>query len=269
MTRVYKTSCRAGFSLAEVICSLVISAMILTATFTLYQRMQRTGAAILAKVDQSSVASEVLQRIAEDLESVSAGQGAQITFDNKTDKGFPIAKLVIRRTVTNKKSEEQLFEEIQWQGTYDVASGRVLIYRSHSGLTLEDRLLDGQRSDLEKLYPFVPVAGGFTAFRIEAPQGNNLVSRWANPMLPTGLRVTLSTADPVRSPQGQLEVPEDSLITRTIAIDRTRQIRFEFALLDANTPATDANQAVADANQPTGGSKEPIRNVPSRQRPNR
>jgi hypothetical protein len=121
------------------------------------------------------------------------------------------------------------------------------------------------------------VAGGFAAFKIEAPQGNNLVSRWANPMLPTGLRVTLSTADPVRSPQGQLEVPEDSLITRTIAIDRTRQIRFEFALLDANTPAADANQAAADAqkkaaadaNQPTGSSKEPIRNVPSRQRPNR
>jgi hypothetical protein len=169
-----------------------------------------------------------------------------------------------------------LFEEIQGQGTYDFASGRVMIYRSHSGLTLEDRLLDHQRGDLEKLYPFVPVAGGFSAFKIESPQGNNLVTRWANPMLPTGLRVTLSTADPVRSPRGQLEIPEDSLITRTIAVDRTRQIRFEFAAWDANTPTADANQpkddaqkkAAADGNQPSGSLKEPSRNVvPSRQRP--
>ena len=182
MTRTSPPPSGAGFSLAEVICSLVISAMILAATLAIYQRMQRTAEAVLARVDPSDLPSEVLQLIAEDLDAVTAGQGVQITFDNKTDKGFPVAKLSIRKTVTNKKNEEQLFEEIQWQGAYDTASGRVTLYRSHSGLAQEDRLLDRQRADTETLYPFVPVCGGFTTFKIEAPQGNNLVSRWANPI---------------------------------------------------------------------------------------
>jgi type II secretory pathway pseudopilin PulG len=278
MTRLRTPLAGTGFSLAELICSLVISAMVLAATLAIYQRMQRTAEAVLAKVDQSDVSSEVLQLIAEDLDSVTAAQGIQITFDNKTDKGFPVAKLSIRKTVTNKKNEEQLFEEIQWQGAYDAGNGRVTLYRSHSGLAQEDRLLDRQRADVEKLYPFVPVCGGFTTFKIEAPQGNNLLSRWANPMLPTGLRVTLSVAEPVRSPLGRLEVPEESLITRMIAIDRTRQIRFEFAAWDANSPAADANQpgaetpdkkAAADGNQPSRNLREPARNGPSTERPRR
>ena len=236
-----------GFSLVEVVSAMVISAMILAATMVVYCRMQQSALAVLARVNQSNLPSEVLQLIAEDLDDVTAGPGVQVLIDNKLDKGFPVARLTIRKTVTNKKNEDQLFEEIIWQGAYDAATDRVTLYRSHDGLVEEDRFLDHQRSDSERLFPFVPVCSGLTEFQVEAPQGENMLDRWANPTPPTGVQVTLSFADPVRSPQGELEIPQESLITRMIAVDRSRQVKFEVAVADANGSGPDANAASAEA----------------------
>ena len=261
-----------GFSLVEVVSAMVISAMILAATMVVYCRMQQAAVAVLARVNQSNLPSEVLQLIAEDLDDVTAGPGTLILIDNKLDKGFPVARLTIRKTVTNKKNEDQIFEEIVWQGAYDVATDRVTLYRSHDGLVEEDRLLDRQRSDSEKLVPFVPVCSGLTEFRIEAPQGENMLDRWANPTPPTGVQVTLSFADPVRTPQGQLEIPQESLITRMIAVDRSRQVKFEVAVADANQSGPDANtpsaearkSASTDGNQPSKAGKESVKTGGSR-----
>ena len=260
--------CALGFSLVEVLSAMVISAMVLAAVLVVYHRMQQSAVAVLARVNQSNLPAEVLQLIAEDLDKVTSAQGTQIGIDNKLDKGFSVARLTIRTTVSNKNNAEQIFEEIVWQAAYDVDTDRVMLYRSHGGLVEEDRLLDRQRSDVEKLYPFVPVCGGLTEFKIEAPQGENLLDRWANPMLPTGIRVTLSFADPVRTPQGELEIPEGSLIRRMIAVDRTRQIKFEVAAPEANTPIMDANKPAeqtrqkpqAEGIQPSTAPKEPLRN---------
>ena len=233
---------------------MVISAMIMTAALVIYQRMQKSAMSVLARVDQSNLPSEVFQLIAEDLDKVVTPVDTQITIENKLDKGLPVARLTIRKTLTNKKKQEQLYEEIIWQAAYDVASDRVILYRSHSGLVEEDRLLDRKRTDAdaEKLYPFVPVCGGLTAFKLQAPQGENLLDRWANNrVLPTGVQVTMSFADPVRTPRGLLEVPEESLITRMIAVDWARQIKFEIAVAESNGPGQDANQPMPEL-QKTG-----------------
>jgi len=98
----------------------------------------------------------------------------------------------------------------------------------------------------------------------------NLLERWASPVLPTGVQVTLSFADPVRTPQGDLRIAEEAQITRMIAVDRTRTVRFEVVTVDSNVPPLDANQpgieapkkAGTDDRQPTPIRREtPTRNV--------
>jgi len=261
---------RRGFSLVEVLLSLVISAMVMGAALAVYQRMNQAAVAVLAKVDQSRLPSEVFQLISRDLDRITVSPGTQILIDNKREKGFPVARLILRKTVTNKKNEEQVFDEIIWQAAYDIASDRVTLYRSHSGLTSEDRLLDRPRRAIERQYPFVPVCSGLTAFTLKAPQGVNLLERWASPTLPTGVQVTLSFADPVRTPQGDLRIAEEAQITHMIAVDRTRTVRFEVVTVDSNVPPLDANQpgieapkkAGTDDRKPTPIRREtPTRNV--------
>jgi hypothetical protein len=238
----------------EVLSAMVISAMILAAALVIYHRMQQSAMAVLARVNQSNLPSEVLQLIAEDLDKVTTAAGSQLVIENKLEKGFPVARLTLRKTLTNKKNEEQLLEEIVWQAAYDVASDRVTLYRSHSGLDEEDRLLDRKRTDAdtEKLYPFVPVCSRLTTFKLQAPQGENLLDRWANNrILPTGILVTLSFADPVRTPQGLLEIPEESLITRMIAVDWARQIKFEVVAAEPNGPGQDANPPMQEDQKTT------------------
>jgi prepilin-type N-terminal cleavage/methylation domain-containing protein len=219
-----------GFSLAEMLAALTISAMILAAVLGIYSRAERTAAAVTNKLENPKLPSEILQRIAEDLDSIiAAGSDVRITIESKFDKGFPTARLAIRKTIADSKNQEQMYEEIIWQANYDYDSnsGCLVLYRSHTGLTLEDKLLDEKRSDWEERYSFVPICTGITFFKIEVPQGENFRDVWANPVLPPGIKVTISFAKPVKTVSGTMDVPEEEKIARTIAIDRIRKIRFE------------------------------------------
>jgi prepilin-type N-terminal cleavage/methylation domain-containing protein len=224
-----------GFSLGEMLMALVIGAMVLSAVLTIYSRADHSAASILSRIDNSSVASEVLQRIAEDLDEViTAGSDTVITIDNKVDNGFAKAQLVIRQTMYNGRNEEQTYKEIIWQAAYDyegVVPGQVL-YRSCQGVGLEDRLLDEQREDLEKNYPFVPVCRGVTFFKIEVPRGDTSLEKWTSPTLPPGIKVTISFAEPFKAVTGNIDVPDEYKISRTIALDRTRKIAFEIPPTD-------------------------------------
>jgi hypothetical protein len=44
--------------------------------------------------------------------------------------------------------------------------------------------------------------------------------------MPTGIEVTLSFAEPFKKADGTLDVPDEEKLIRTIAVDRTRKIRF-------------------------------------------
>ncbi|NQV32649.1 MAG: hypothetical protein HQ515_08150, partial [Phycisphaeraceae bacterium] len=97
------------------------------------------------------------------------------------------------------------------------------------GKILEDKLLDQRRDDVESLSPFVPVCGGLTAFRIEVHRDDEWTQQWASPELPTGIRVVMSDAQADKNVRGEWEVPEEALVSRTMAIDRTRELKFEVA----------------------------------------
>jgi len=220
-----------GFSLAEVVASVTIGAMVLVAMLGIYRRAETSSAAIKRKLDSFRLPSEVLQRIAEDLDRIiTTDSDTRIIVENKIIKGYPAARLTIQKTITGDKNRARQFETIVWQSSYDYendANGLVL-YRSHSGMALEDKLLDEKRADWEKAYPFVPICDGVTFFSIQVPKGEDFLNKWPGRTLPRGIVATISFAEPFETLEGTLDVPYEEKNTRTIAVDRTRKIKFIF-----------------------------------------
>lgn len=227
---LHKFGWRRGLSLAEALAALLIGSMVLIALLGIYGRAESAGSAVNRKLDSSRLPGEILQRIAEDIDKlISPGSETKITIENKFKKGYRAAKLAIVRTITDSRNREQTLEEIIWQGYYDIESDMdgLVLYRGHSGITLEDKLLDDQRAEWEKGYPMVPICSGVTFFEIVVPSGENLLERWTSNSLPKGITVTISFTEPVKMPTGDYEVADEYKTTRTIAIDRTRKIKFE------------------------------------------
>jgi hypothetical protein len=245
--------------LAEVLAALTIGAMVLVAVLGIYHRAENSAAAVIRKLDSSRLPGEVLQRIAEDLDSIiSSSSDAKITIENKFENVagtqlVPAARLTITRTIQDSRNIEQKFEEIIWQSSYDFESpaGGQVLYRSHSGITMEDKVLDKSKDDWEREL-FVPICSGVTLFKIEAFTGKNPVERWTGSP-PPGVVVTISFAEPYKKADGTFDVLDDEKITRTIALDRTRKIKFEVAASQSG----EGDGAAADVNAPEGKSVPP------------
>jgi hypothetical protein len=208
--------------------ALVIGAMVLAAILGVYARANRASEAVLRKIDTPMLAAEVLQLVAEDLDRALGADDVTVQVKNGFDNGFITAELILRRTVRTIDNREQLLEEITWRGAYDYDSATpgLVIYRSHEGVGSEDKLLDAKRDTLEDERPFIPVCRGITFFKIEIPKGDGYVDRWTDSALPTGVKVTLSFANPYETVRGTFDVLDHEKTSRTIAVDRTRAIKF-------------------------------------------
>lgn len=233
-----------GFSLAEVLTALIIGSMVLVAVLNIYGRAERSAAAVTRKLDSFRLPSEVLQRIAEDLDGIiSSDSRTNITIENKYKNGFRTARLTITRTISDSRDNEQTLEKIIWQSNYDYESsiGGLVLYRSHSGIELEDKLLDKNKEEWEREL-FVPICAGITFFQITVPQGKTFLDKWPAGSLPGGIEVAISFAEPFKKVDGTLDVPDEEKITRTIAIDRTRKIGFS---LGSRTSAEEGEKEVS------------------------
>jgi hypothetical protein len=223
-----------GFSLAEVIASVTIGAMVLVTMLGIYRQAQTSAAAVERKIEGSRLASEVLQRIAEDLDRmVGSGSDTKIIVQNKFEEHYPTAQLTIKEAIRGGKNKAQNFETVVWQASYDYegdANGLVL-YRSHSGMAVEDKVLDEYKEDWERAL-FVPICSGVTYFKFQVPKGSDLLHRWPGTPLPRGLVVTISFADPVETLRGTWEVLDEDKVVRTIAVDRTRKIKYVFVKVE-------------------------------------
>ena len=222
--------CRGAFTLAEVTVALVVGTMILVAVLGIYSRAERAAEAVTRRLDSTQLPSEILQRIAEDLDGIiAAGDSTVVTVENKMQNLFPAARLTITKSYYDDSNKKQPFEKIVWQSNYEPEQGSLVLYRSYSGVGVEDKLLDEKREDWESDFSFVPISTGLTFFRIEVLAGDQLQDRWTSESLPRGVLATLSFEEPYKTVSGELEVPEYGKIKRTIAIDRTRKIKFSFA----------------------------------------
>lgn len=226
----YKFGWRRGLSLAEVLATLVIGSMVLIALLGIYSRAERATAAVNRKLDSSRLPGEILQRIAEDIDKlISPGSETKITIENKLKHGYPAARMEIVRTIKDSKNKDVTLEEIIWQGHYDIESDMagLVLYRGHSGITSEDKLLDNERAKWEESYPMVPICSGVTFLEIVVPSGENSLEKWTSNTLPKGIRVSISFTEPMKMPNGDYEVMDEYKTTRTIAVDRTRSIKFD------------------------------------------
>ena len=216
-----------GLTLAEVMVSIVLAALVLVAVLSIYDQFQRSASAIIARIERPQLPTEILQRIAEDVDRlVDSSHEVTVTVEPGFDSGYRISRLVLQKSYSDRAPEEPPLEEIVWQGHVDVGTDRIVLYRKHSGLMLEDKLLDAKRKPVEESYPYIPLAGGLTAFRIRARQGINWLDQWQGKIPPTGIEVMLAVAEPQKTPGGNWEVAEKDQFVRTIAMDRTRIIPF-------------------------------------------
>lgn len=230
---MYKVS--RGFSLAEVLAALTIGSMVMVAVLGIYHRAEISVAAVKNRLDGSRLPGEVLQRIAEDLDNViSSSSDAKIIIDNKFENVasamlMPAARMSITKTIQDSKDKEQIFKEVIWQSSYDFegASDSLTLYRSASGLDVEDKVLEKYKDDFER-EAFVPICSGITFFKISVLAGKDPIEKWNGPP-PAGIMVTISFAEPYKRADGTFDVPDEEKITRTIAIDRTRKIRFDIS----------------------------------------
>ena len=254
----YKNAC--GFSLAEMLATLAIGAIILVAVLGVYNRALSASAAITEKIDRSKLPSEVIQRIAEDLDNImTSGLDTTINIQNKTELGYQSAKMVIEKSFYDNKNEKQTFEKIVWQTSYDYESNTpgLILYRSYSGMALEDKLLDKQKEDWEREF-FIPLTNGVTLFNIQAVKNDKPQDNWQSNSLPNAVIVTISFAEPFEMLNGNLVVPDTEKTKRTIAIDRTRRIAFGYVTnfdrdFDDINDVNDVNDSKAnpqDANNP-------------------
>lgn len=219
-----------AFSLAEVVAALAIGTMVLVAVLNIYGGLEKTAASTVARIDRDRLAGEILQRIAEDLDSiVAAGTDVRLTIDNKYDNFYQTAMMEIVKNIYDSNSDKQVFEKITWQGRYDYEGGmqRLVLYRSHSGLTPEDKLLE-EAKEKEQRELFVPVCEGLSYFKIQAAKGELPQDSWTAETLPNGIVVTISFAEPFKTTEKNFDVLANQKITRTVAIDRTRKIQFIF-----------------------------------------
>ncbi len=265
----YVRQARGGFSLAELLAALVIGALVLTAALTIYWRAEKATAAVLGRIETARFPAEILQLIAEDLDKVIAVSpdestaDTKIVIENQLEQLYQAAKITITRTIYDSNDKPKELEEITWQTSYNFDSFEpgLVLYRSHKGLVLEDKLHDEARKAEEAPYTFIPVCEGVTYFKIEVPkdrvqaaedvweeQEEEFLDSWSGPP-PKGVRITISFAEPFKSATGNMEVYEEDKYSRRIAVDRTRKIDFAMdagKLGDANESGEPNEQAIRE-----------------------
>ena len=243
-----------AFTLIETIIVLSIATMIMMATLTIYGRVKTAAASMNRALNKNVLATEILQRIAEDLDRLaSPGLDTKITIRKKPDSsGYDLVRMVIENKIVDKDNKPQIFERVIWQTDYDFYEDAIILYRLHGGLALEDRVTAGSAHDEpqeldEEL--FIPLCSGITFFSIDVLIGDNLQGQWTANSLPKAITAGISFAEPVENFEGEFEILETEIVTRTIAIDRTRKINYRFIKKDFTKEGleeTDPNKIDAD-----------------------
>jgi len=278
-----------AFTVVEAMVTLVVATMMLLALFSIYDRAKKISNSITDKIDSTTLPGDICQRIAEDIDRIAPpGSGARIELTNSFANGFPTAKLHIFREFLDSKNDPQMLEEVIWQATYDMTAKRLQLWRCHSGIVWEDRLLDeDERRDWsDNRHVFVPVCSGLSVFKIQVPlytnqgtdassavskrpniamsprfrrntvitqensatmvQSDDLVQEikyldnWDQVKMPGALTLTLSFGEPFDTGSGGFDVEEELKTIRTIVMDRTKKITFNYTpLIDPN--AADVN----------------------------
>jgi type II secretory pathway pseudopilin PulG len=248
MMAIKKIKCVA-FTLIETIVVLMLAAMVLVAVLGIYNRVRGGAVTILDRLVQNRLQTEILQKIAEDIDRLAApGFDATITFQNKLDNGYPSGRLILENSYYGNTDKKETFERIEWVSVYDPPYDALKLYRRHGGLNAEDKLFGQAADSASDTEQYIPVAEGVTLFEVKAQQGKTILGAWTSETLPKAVRVGLSFAPQQELADGSVGVPEEQVFYRTMAIDRTRAIPYEFIKKTFELPEEDPNEVTQDPN---------------------
>lgn len=254
-------------SLAEVIAVLVIASLMVVSVIQVYNRTSSAADSVSRFIERDDIAKSVLQRIAEDIDRLAiSGSDAVLKLENKFESGFIITRLSIENVIYDKDNKPMTFEKVTWQSRYDEEVGGLVLYRAHSGQAVEDKVLAEYGADDTTAWKdrelFVPVCSGISFFKIDVPKnsmpenytadsnmmgnltlGNDMIEvddKWDQASLPVSLRLVISFGPVIKLATGGFDVEEQDKIYRTVAIDRTRKMKYQFVRRDFNL--ADANE---------------------------
>ena len=243
----YKLKYRSAFTLVETIVVLMLASLILVAVLGVYGRMRANAVTILDRLQQNRLQAEILQKIAEDIDRLAVpGFEATINFQNKLDNGYRSAKLVLLNSYYGNSDKKATYEQIEWRSSYAPEHDTLKLYRMHGGLNVEDKVL-GTNSDEP---PYIPVAGGVTHFELKAQQGETILGAWKSETLPKAVRIGISFAPLQELDDGSIGVPEEEISFRTVAIDRTRLIPYQFIKKKFELPDEEDPNDISDDTDP-------------------
>jgi type II secretory pathway component PulJ len=243
----------AGFTLAEALAALVIAAMIMAVAISIYTGVRRAESAVNKRLESGSLAMEVIQRITEDIDRLALpGSDVTMSIKNKIEAGgYKSAQMIIESKIYDKDNKPQTFEKIVWQSHPDPDANGLIIYRAHSGYTLEDKMLEEPKEKYEREW-YIPICRGVTLFSITAgsdSNDSNGVPMWQSQNLPPAVGISISFSPPQEELTGNFTVPPEEVKTKTIVVDRFRQLAYQFVYKEF---AIDANKIadINDANLP-------------------
>ena len=215
----------------EVLAAMVIGTMILISALTIFDRAETTSNTVLRNLDNSRRPYEALQLIAEDLDKmITTDSDTSVIVVNRHIKSYAAAIMAIRVKYKDPTNKDQNYKEIFWQCNTDPEGdpNDIILYRSYEGIIPEDKLLDKNRENSEKNV-YVPICDGVTYFRIEViTKKEEPEVAWVGGM-PLGVILKISFAKPFKDDEGNYEVPESSIYSRTIAFDKSRKIKFDIS----------------------------------------
>ena len=239
-----------GFTLAEAIATLVIAAMIMVTVTGIYIGIKRAEASINRRLEGGFQTMEILQRITEDIDKLAMpGSDVTMSIKNKIDiGGYSVSQMIIESKIYGKDNKPLTFEKIVWQSRVDMDTNGLTLYRAHSGYTLEDKMLEEPKEKYEtELY--IPVCSGVEIFSIQPVVEGNTVESWESQTLPPSARVSLSFAQREQDALGNMSVPQESVQTKSVVINRFKRIPYQFI-----PKAIDAN-LISDTNLPVEPNK--------------
>ncbi|OQA00238.1 MAG: hypothetical protein BWY69_01813 [Planctomycetes bacterium ADurb.Bin401] len=250
----YRNKKRNGFSLAEALTALAIAAMIMVTVIGVYSSVRKTQTSIDGRLKKNFQTTEILQRIAEDIDRLAMpGSDVTVSIKNRIDiENFTVSQMIIESKFYDKDNKPQTFEKIVWQSRVSADGNELIVFRAHSGYSLEDKMLDEPKEKYEREW-YIPVCSGVSYFAIEVSDGNNVTPEWVATSLPQAVKVSISFEPRSFDALGNLSVPEELIRTRTITLDRFRQIPYTFIYKEFgdmnDVDANDVNEPL-DINQP-------------------
>jgi prepilin-type N-terminal cleavage/methylation domain-containing protein len=232
-----------GFTLVEIITVLTIVGLVMSATLTVYSRVRGNAERVTEMLDKDTLPAEILHRIAEDIDRMTtAGTDTKITIANKVVEDYASAMLSIKSVIYNSKNKEETLEEITWHTAVALSAATyeptLMLFRTHGGISLEDTMFDTDSPGLD--FPSqaelqeagsqqaIPLCEGLTFFEIAVPKGDTFLDKWNDKKLPNSIVFTLSFSDPKEMEDGYWGIDATDIYVRTIAVDRTRKIKFSF-----------------------------------------